>query len=133
MGKELAELCGKGDKILLARAEIGSAELTAQLAQQTVSDVPIYTTEFVSQDTVDVKKLADEGKLSCVTFTSASTVAGFAEYARGADMTRIKAACIGQQTAKAAKALGMQTYTAEKATMDSLTKLIEKLKTDGII
>lgn len=133
LGKELAELCQKGDKVLLARAEIGSEDLTRELKDQQVTDVPIYETQYVNQETVDIKKLADEGKLSCVTFTSASTVRGFAKTSEGTDMTKIKAACIGHQTAAAAEALGMKTYIAEKATMDSLTELIEKLRKDEII
>ena len=58
--------------------------------------------------------------------TSASTGRGFAGSAEGADLTGVKAVCIGRQTEAAAKELGMRTWTAEKATLESLTKrLIE--------
>ena len=60
-------------------------------------------------------------------FTSASTVRGFAEAVKGLDFSKVRAVCIGRQTKAAADALGMQTWMAEKATMDSVLKKVEQL------
>ena len=50
------------------------------------------------------------------------------ESTRGLDYSRVKAACIGKQTRAAADAYGMETYMADKATMDSLAELVIKMK-----
>ncbi len=62
-------------------------------------------------------------------FTSASTVRGFAAAAGELDFTQVKAVCIGKQTCAAAAELGMQTFTAKQATIDSLiARLVEAEK-----
>lgn len=68
------------------------------------------------------------GEISCAVFTSASTVKGFAEGTKGLDYSKVKAACIGKQTKAAAESFGMKAYMAEKATIDSLVKLVEDMK-----
>ncbi len=157
LGKELRQVCGDGDKVLIARAEIGSKDLTNELCPEEykgnikgnicediqrekgtnktihVTDVPIYETRYVSRDNVDMNKLLKENKINCVTFTSASTVKGLAASCSDVDFTQIKAACIGKQTEAAAAELGMKTYVAEAATMDSLTSLIVMLRSEDII
>ena len=77
---------------------------------------------------IDEKKEFEAGNINCVVFTSASTVKGFVEGTKGLDYTKVKAACIGKQTKAAADAWGMETYMSEKATIDSLITLVEKLK-----
>ena len=42
--------------------------------------------------------------------------------------SRVTAACIGKQTKAAADRYGMQTYMAEKATIDSVIDLVINLK-----
>lgn len=132
LGKAVYEACEEGDNVLIARAELGGAELMEELQNGDkkigVTDIAIYDTVYDRQEAVDIKKMIDEDLLNCVTFTSASTVKGFAEAADGADLTRIKAACIGTQTEKCARELGMKTWVADEATMDSLTELIIGMK-----
>ena len=41
--------------------------------------------------------------------------------------TKVTAACIGKQTKAAADAWGMKTYMAEKATIDSVLELVQKI------
>lgn len=144
LGRALRQACNDGDKVLLARAEIGSQDLTGALRGQgeqeekqeykfiEISDVAIYETNYVSQDAIDIEMLLDEGKISCVTFTSASTVKGFAA-AAGGDLRQVKAACIGEQTRAAAEALGMKTFVSKEATMDSLTELIVTMRENDVI
>ena len=65
-------------------------------------------------------------------FTSASTVKGFVESTGLADYSGVVAACIGKQTKAAADAYGMQTYVAEKATIEALIDLVVKIKNKNI-
>ena len=46
----------------------------------------------------------------------------------GLDYTKVRAACIGKQTRAAADEWGMETYMAEKATIDSVLELVIELK-----
>ena len=70
----------------------------------------------------------ETGQISCAVFTSASTVKGFVEGTKGLDYSKVKAACIGRQTKEAAESFGMKAYMSEKATIDSLVKLVEDMK-----
>ena len=70
------------------------------------------------------EKLEEAGKISCVTFTSASTVKGFAAAMQGTDLTGLLAACIGEKTAQAAREAGMQVLISRQATIDSLCELL---------
>ena len=58
---------------------------------------------------------------------SASTVRGFAKAVEGLDYSTVSAVCIGKQTQAAAAALGMKTYVAKQASMDSIVEVLEKL------
>lgn len=130
LGKELGEMILEGEHILIPRAEKGNENLTAFLkkAGAVVEDIPTYATHYEKSLLIDEKKEFEEGNIDCVVFTSASTVKGFAEGTEGLDYTKIKAACIGKQTKAAADSLGMKTYMAEKATIDSLIALVEDMK-----
>ena len=44
------------------------------------------------------------------------------------DYAGLTAACIGKQTKAAADAFGMETYMAEKATIEELIRLVEEIK-----
>ena len=124
-----AKLSG-GEHILIPRAEKGNENLVRSLAEAgaIVDDVPTYRTLYEKSLLIDEKKEFEAGNINCVVFTSASTVKGFVEGTKGLDYTKVKAACIGKQTKAAADAWGMETYMSEKATIDSLITLVEKLK-----
>ena len=130
LGKELSELLSGGEKILIPRAEKGNEKLTAFLAQAgaVVEDVPTYQTLYEESQLIDEKKEFETGQISCAVFTSASTVKGFVEGTKGLDYSKVKAACIGRQTKAAAESFGMKAYMSEKATIDSLVKLVEDMK-----
>ena len=130
LGKELSELLSGGEKILIPRAEKGNEKLTAFLAQAgaVVEDVPTYQTLYEKSQLIDEKKEFETGQISCAVFTSASTVKGFVEGTKGLDYSKVKAACIGRQTKAAAESFGMKAYMSEKATIDSLVKLVEDMK-----
>ena len=127
-----AQLSGK-EKILIPRAEAGNPELVKILeeAGACVDDMPTYRTCYESQDIIDEAAEFEKGKIDCAVFTSASTVRGFAEAVKGLDFGKVKAACIGKQTRAEAEKYGMQTWMAEKATMDSLVQLVIDMKNEG--
>ena len=130
LGKELSEILSGGEKILIPRAEKGNEKLTEFLAQAgaEVEDIPTYQTLYEKSQLIDEKKEFETGQISCAVFTSASTVKGFVEGTKGLDYSKVRAACIGRQTKAAAESFGMKAYMAEKATIDSLVKLVEDMK-----
>ena len=128
LGRELAGICRPGERILIPRAAIGNHELIRELEQGpdlVIEDCPIYDTCYETMDAVDVPQLIADGEIDYVMFTSASTVRGFAEAVPGLNHHPIQAICIGQQTRAAASALGMQTRTAEKATLEALVQCLK--------
>ena len=129
LGKALAEKLSGGERILIPRAALGGAELIEELEKKgvTVDDIPTYDTLYETPGAVDEKAEFDTGTVDYAVFTSASTVRGFAQAVKGIDFSKVKAVCIGRQTKAAADALGMETYMAEKATMDSVVACVEKL------
>lgn len=132
LGHALAAKCGPKSHILIPRAEIGNAELVKILEATgaKVDDVPTYTTCHEIQDIIDEAAELEAGRIDCAVFTSASTVRGFVNAVGEMDYSKIKAACIGKQTRAEADKYGMQTWMAEKATMDSLVELVIKMKAD---
>ena len=127
LGAELAEKLAPGERVLIPRAAVGNQELPAKLraAGAEVDDIATYDTEYVTSRVLDEKAILESDEVDFAVFTSASTVRGFAGSVQGADLSGVKAVCIGRQTEAAAKELGMRTWVAEKATLEALT---EKLK-----
>ena len=130
LGETLAKELKGGERILIPRAKKGNENLARLLkeAGAVVDDIPTYETLYESSSLIDMKKEITDKNIDCVVFTSASTVKGFAESTRGADYTGLTAACIGKQTKAAADKLGMETYMAEKATIEHLIRLVEEIK-----
>ena len=139
LGKELAGCAGENSRITILRAEKGSKELIPPLLEAglSVQDIPIYRT-FCETGTFLKEKIAGMfygGEIDAVTFTSGSTVRGFAEtFAEiagraedGLDLTRIEAVCIGEQTAREAEKYGMKIHVAREASMDAMVEKITEL------
>lgn len=131
LGEELAKAAGVDDRILIPRAKIGNKELVEKLSGHIVDDIPTYDTEYISQDVIDIRERFESGNIDCTAFTSSSSVKAFAAALEGVDFSKIKAACIGRQTRATADRYGMQTEMAEEATIESLTELIIKMKSEG--
>lgn len=130
LGQALARKLTGGERILIPRASKGNANLVRLLkeAGAQVEDVATYETVYERSALIDESKEIASGAIDCVVFTSASTVKGFVEGTEDLDYKKVTAACIGKQTKAAADAWGMKTYMAEKATIDSLIALVEKIK-----
>ena len=121
LGQALAAKKPRG-KVLILRAQWGTEALTDALAAGGISysDVRIYETRFTCPEAETVKALLDPRDPPIVTFTSASTVKGFARALGSFDPRSLIGACIGEQTRAEAEKLGIPTIMAEKATMDAL-------------
>lgn len=131
LGRELCHLCASGEYILIPRASMGNQEIIKALSEKSdivIDDIPTYDTFYETQEVIDQKKAMEAGEISCAVFTSASTVRGFVQATPGLDYTKVRAACIGKQTKAAADEWGMETYMAEKATIDSVLDLVIELK-----
>lgn len=131
LGRELCQLCAGGEHILIPRAAMGNQEIIKALSEKSdivIDDIPTYDTFYEIQEVIDQKKAMEAGEISCAVFTSASTVRGFVQATPGLDYTKVRAACIGKQTKAAADEWGMETYMAEKATIDSVLDLVIELK-----
>src|SRR5699024_2455302 len=82
LGRELSAKAEAGSHILIARAEQGSEDLIPPLtaAGLTVEDISLYRT-FCEVNPLlreQVREMLDNGGIDAVTFTSGSTVRGFA-------------------------------------------------------
>lgn len=147
--RELGEGLGKavkpGEKVLILRARRGSKELTEALTRHGVcwKEAVLYDTEYSPSSVLSerVCRLAEEGGLSAVTFTSASTVEGFVRWfgeksrercsgrEGGAEDLRpefrkFTAVCIGIRTEERARKAGMRTVLANEVSEDALYQSI---------
>lgn len=115
--------------VLIARARAGASALPLALEAAGVryDDIPIYDTHETAARSERALALLKAGEIDYVTFTSASTVHGFAKQMAGCDYTGVQAICIGAATEKAAKAYGMETHTAREASIPAMVSLMIEL------
>lgn len=111
--------------VLLFRASKGSNALPERLRAKRVPfvDVACYDTVYRSENAQAVAELL--ARETIVTFTSASTVRGFAASMKGMDLSNVLGCCIGAQTAREAEKYGIRVKIAKEATMDSLIECIK--------
>ncbi|HIX90906.1 MAG TPA: uroporphyrinogen-III C-methyltransferase [Candidatus Agathobaculum pullicola] len=123
----LIDAMPQGGSALLLRAAQGGQMLPEKLSAAgiRVTDVPLYDTVHRCDKADALRSLLTAGKVDGVTFTSVSTVEGFAE-AIGADCTDVTAFCIGKQTADAAKQHYNNVKIAKNATIDDLVACIKE-------
>lgn len=111
---------GRGERVLLLRANLASDDLARALDARGVSvcDVDVYRTLPAPPSSIDLQG-AD-----AVTFASASSVQNFLllmDAANGARLNLLDIFCIGPVTANTARELGLNvTATAREYTMDVL-------------
>lgn len=115
-------------KVLILRAEIGSPALTAALESRSIpyDDIPVYRTVYDNPRSEQLRAALEAGEVPFVTFTSASTVKGLlATVGADADLSRVTALCIGEQTATEARKHNMTIKIAAQATIDALVELTQ--------
>ena len=129
LGAELAGLCGAGERILIPRAAAGNPELIEELRKGdhlVLTDLPLYQTVHRAPRIMEESEFLQREDVDFAVFTSASTVRGFAESARGIELTGVRAVCIGRQTQREADRFGMRTWVAAEATLESLVACVEQ-------
>lgn len=111
----------KGTRVGLFRARVSGEELPRILrsAGAVVEDIATYETAIA------VENCGGKCDFDYVTFTSASCVEGFKSAFANEDCADIKAVCIGDKTAKAARAFGMKVHVSQEVSIESM---VEKLK-----
>ncbi|MCL1932048.1 MAG: uroporphyrinogen-III C-methyltransferase [Treponema sp.] len=119
-----------GEKLCIARAKDASAgagaDLTRVLAEAGIAfdDVPVYE-KIKNKD--EVSKIVNTiSENNIIAFTSSSAVEAVAEAAAYIDFSTIKALCIGEKTAFAARSRGMEVSVAAEATIESMIARIEE-------
>ena len=129
-GAQLGESLAKetGGRVLLLRAEEASPALTDALEAAGIpyNDVAVYRTRYGDPRSQALREALEAGRIDFVTFTSASTVKGFAAaVGEDADFSRTLGLCIGEQTAAEAGRRGIPVRVAAEATIDRLVELAE--------
>jgi len=125
MAQELLEkgLVGQNDRVLFVRGRIASRAPDEIFSRAGVAHDELVVYDTLDDDTRDI----DPADYELVTFTSASCVDAFARHVLpGSELSAVRAFCIGEQTAAAARARGMQVYISDRATIDSLIELIKE-------
>ena len=130
LGRALASRLQPGDEVWIPRALHGSPELLQELKQAPgamLRELPLYDTVYEPAGALDWAAVFQEHPQTLAVFTSASTVRGFAAGMGKLDPHAVRALCIGPQTARQARELGMQVFVSEQASMDSLIRLVMEL------
>ena len=130
----LLKILEPGERLLLARADIGSAELSEGLKANRIDfvDLTVYRTLPSGENRDTVLGLLEDGRIDFITFTSSSTVKNLVsiigeEYIE--KISKTKVVCIGPVTAKTAQDAGITVAAvADTYTIDGLLeKLVEIL------
>ncbi len=114
-------------KILLPRARAAGPELTQELAGRRdiqVTEIPLYDTVPGKHPLINLEEEIRTGEVTAAVFTSASTVRGFLAMAGEADVSLVRAYCIGEKTAKEAEKSGMKCAVAKEASVEALVEEI---------
>jgi uroporphyrinogen III methyltransferase/synthase len=135
MGGEEVE----GKRFLLPRAAKAREILPEKLEEMggQVDVVPVYETIRPTERSEEVQSLLEKGEISCVTFTSSSTVENFAAMFPGEDLPALVAnaaiACIGPITAETARDHGLEVdiMPAEYTVEALATKIVEYFNRTG--
>jgi uroporphyrinogen III methyltransferase/synthase len=128
LARGLAERVKNGERLLIARAKDADKDLTRILAEAGIAfdDVSIY--EKIKE--VKTSAAADAiaaNDFDFAAFTNPSAVECFAEAAARSQLNKIKAVCIAEKTAAAARSYGMEAYVSAEATVMSMVEKIREL------
>lgn len=120
LGEAMAWQVTTGEQVLLLRAKKAHPDLAEVLTEKGIpfEDVAVYETVLEKSSAVEVQ----EGDLAA--FASASAVRGFVQAVSCADVSKVRAVCIGPQTAAEAEKQGMACGVAKNATIDDLVHAV---------
>ena len=130
IARELGPLAGS--RVLLPRARIAAPDLPAALAGRgaRVDDVAAYDTIVGPESSRAPLAAALAEGIAAATFTSASTVQGFARLAEEprAALSGVVTVCIGPPTARALRQLGIEpSGVAARRTPEALIDVLDEL------
>ena len=119
-------------KIAILRAEKAREVLPEALKKlgHQVNVIPLYHTDFETEATPELIEALKDNSIDYVTFTSSSTVEGFAKMIEGSEIKpeNIPAAVIGPVTAETCKKHGFEVkVSAETYTIPGLVEAILKM------
>ncbi|ARK31619.1 uroporphyrinogen-III synthase [Halalkalibacter krulwichiae] len=124
----LAGQIKRGDRILIARGNLGRKILVEQLTElgAYVHDLPVYETVVPEDAQDELISVLNTRQVDYVTFTSSSTVDHFSEIVRGSQCkTDFKVACIGPIATRTAMKNGLTVdLTPHTYTIDHLVEQI---------
>lgn len=127
--KGLMEKLNPQDKLLLARADIASSEITEGLTNAGFgfNDVAVYKTTVHSPNKEEIIKLIEADGLDYITFASSSTVTNFLSIVGEESLEVLKNnknckfVCIGPVTAKTLESVGVSRYICpDKHTIEAM-------------
>lgn len=123
LAEGLASLLVKDSRVLVFAPDNMESSVFASLKAQDVpcTLVGLYRTEFVEHKPLTIYPE------DFVTFTSASCVEGFVNTMKDLDFTKVRAVCIGCQTAARALDYGMKINVSQEATINSLVEEVVRL------
>lgn len=133
-GKELVngllEVFGQNPYVTLYRAEDATEGIVEVLENNQIAyqDVAVYRTMYRVDEELATRidTGVESGTIDYVMFTSASCVKAFTACLTDMDYTKVKAVCIGEQTAAAAAKNGMQVCVSREATIDSMVECLSR-------
>lgn len=132
LGTGLIEVIGQDSYVTLYRAKNASEDVIEVLRNNAIEyqDIPVYNTEYcVDKELVTRIQTGIENEIvDYIMFTSGSCVTAFVSCLTDMDYTKIKAICIGEQTAAMAEKYGMQIQVSKKATIDSMIETLSDVQ-----
>ncbi len=132
LGKALADVCSGNEKILIPRAKIGGNRDHRGAGEKSrafhLMICPPMTLSMKNRKMIDEKKEFESGEIQLRGIHQRIHGKRICGGVKGLDFSKVTAACIGKQTKAAADALGMKTYMAKQATIDSVVDLVVDLK-----
>jgi uroporphyrinogen III methyltransferase/synthase len=130
--KGLINLVKPGEKVLLARADIASEELSAGLKESNIEfkDLTVYKTTLEASEKEEIIDLLEGNNVDFITFTSSSTVSSFVTILGHENINKLKGTkvvCIGPVTRETAEKHGLEVAAmADVYTIDGIVnKLVE--------
>ena len=125
LGQTLVKEVDRQAKVLLIRGKKATSVLSSALEEAGIAYKNLMVYDTIYKNPMEDFLEDQMEDIDYAVFSSASTVEGFSQ-ALPMDFSKVKAVCIGNMTAEAARNKGMQVEVADQATIESLIdKLID--------
>ncbi len=127
LGEGLALRMRPGERALVARAREGAPELSEAMRRRgaDLDEWAAYEALDAEADVERVREALKAGRYQAAAFTSGASVDAFARRMAGADLSGLRAVCIGETTAARARAHGMDALVSPVCNIEGMAKLME--------